>query len=337
MSRGILGNPLIGNILNKSSHPLSTTSKRYRNNLGEAALAGGMGFSSSIRRITKPALQGLQNFCQRGPSDRSEEEKILTELKRQLRCEIQRRKAAERRLEVRHKQFNHLLEDSRRMQSELQHLSHKILQAQEEERKHLSRELHDEIAQTLTVISLELANLQSTAVRDKTLCQKIKDTQILLQNSAQLVHRFARDLRPPLLDDIGLIPAVQSFVKNFSQRMRVSVRFNACPEVEQVSHNKRIVLYRVMQAALTNVGVHAEAKKAEVNIKKMPHAISMEIRDNGKSFCVDQVLDSKRNHRLGLVGMRERIEMVGGQFRVVSRPNYGTAIWCQIPLEDSVS
>ena len=104
------------------------------------------------------------------------------------------------------------------------------------------------------------------------------------------------------------------------------------PAVEQLDSDKRTVLYRVAQEALTNVARHAQASRVEVKIQKLDGAVCMTIKDNGKCFQVERVLHAKRNKRLGLLGMRERVEMVGGNFAVESAPGKGTTILAQIPL-----
>jgi signal transduction histidine kinase len=102
--------------------------------------------------------------------------------------------------------------------------------------------------------------------------------------------------------------------------------------IEQLNIDKRTVLYRVANEALNNVSRHAQASLAEVSIEKLPESISMKIKDNGKSFDVESVLHANRGRRLGLLGMRERLEMVGGNFLVESEPGKGTVVWAQFPV-----
>jgi len=147
-----------------------------------------------------------------------------------------------------------------------------------------------------------------------------------------IVHRFARDLRPTLLDDLGLIPALHSYMKVFTKRTGVPVHFKVFPGVERLNSVKRTVLYRVAQAALTNVAQHAQANLVDVDIQKNHRFIHMQIKDNGKSFHVERVLFAKKNKRLGLLGMSERVEMVGGSFKVESVKGTGTTIGAHIPL-----
>jgi signal transduction histidine kinase len=226
-----------------------------------------------------------------------------------------------------------LLERSRLLQDQLRHLSRQILQAQEEERKEISRELHDDIAQTLTGISVHLEALSREATANtQGLKHKITRTQHLVAKSVNIVHRFARELRPTLLDDLGLIPAIHSYLRDFTKRTGLRVGFTAFAGVEQLSGIKRTVLYRVTQAALTNAAQHSHASRVNVTLRKLSGMVHMEIRDNGKGFDVERVLFARARNRLGLIGMRERVEMVGGTFTVESRPGAGTRLCAEIPF-----
>lgn len=257
---------------------------------------------------------------------------------RQLKQEIKQRQVVEKALRKSEQHHSQLLEQSRLLQDQLRNLSHQLLCAQEEERKKISRELHDEIAQTLTGINVRLATLKTeAAINTKGLQKKITSTQQLVEKSVDIVHRFARELRPTVLDDLGLIPALHSFVRSFARRTGLSVHLTAFAEVEKLSGAKRTVLYRIAQEALTNVAKHAQATRVEVSIRKLPDAVCMEVKDNGKSFQVQRVLHAKRNHRLGLLGMRERVEMVGGSFSIESAPGQGTAIRAKLPLANGTA
>lgn len=252
---------------------------------------------------------------------------------RQLKREILRRKGVEESLRNSERHYGRLLEQSQRMQEQLRQLTRQLLLAQEEERKKISRELHDEIAQTLTGINVRLAALKTSATHNtRGLQSKISSAQRMVEKSVDIVHRFARELRPTVLDDLGLIPALHSFVKTFSKQTGIHVRLTIFAGVEKLDNARRTMLYRVAQEALTNVARHAQASLVDVSIDKLVDGISMKIKDDGKSFQVDQVLQAKRNKRLGLLGMRERVEMVGGSFHIESAPGKGTIIRVQIPI-----
>jgi len=252
---------------------------------------------------------------------------------KKLKKEIVERHKAEKALKESEAHYVQLFQRSLHMQEQLRHLSRQLLLAQEEERKRISRELHDEIVQTLVGINVHLASLKVKArVNIKDLMKQISQTQRLVENSVNTVHRFARELRPTVLDDLGLIPALEAFIKDFSKRTSIHVRFTAYAGVEQLNGTKRTVLYRVAQSALSNVDRHAHATAVKVSIRKLRDFIRLEIHDNGKSFEIERVLFAKRHKRLGLLGSRERVEMVGGQFRIESAPTKGTTISAEIPV-----
>jgi two-component system, NarL family, sensor histidine kinase DegS len=161
---------------------------------------------------------------------------------------------------------------------------------------------------------------------------RINVTRKLVTNSVNAVHQFARDLRPSVLDDLGLIPALQAYAKSLMVRKKLKIQLIPDGAVETLSSAKRTVLFRMAQEALTNVARHARATQATVHITNLPNAICMEISDDGRSFRVDKVLRSKTFKRLGLVGMKERIEMVGGTFRLTSVLGQGTTLRAEIPL-----
>jgi signal transduction histidine kinase len=259
----------------------------------------------------------------------------LAKANQELKREVGRRKSVEKALRTSERHQCELLESSRLLQEQLRHLSRELLSAQEEERKRISRELHDQIAQILTGINFRLATLKTeAAVNTKGLRDRIASAQRLVVKSVDIVHRFARDLRPTVLDDLGLVPALHSFVKEFSKRTRIHVSVTVCAAVEKLDGVSRTVLYRVAQEALTNVARHAGASRVDLSVQKIGRTISLKVADNGKSFQVERAFRAKKNRRLGLLGMRERIEMVGGQFEVESAPGQGTTVHARIPASN---
>jgi len=225
-----------------------------------------------------------------------------------------------------------LLKQAQMQQRHLRELSHQILHAQEEERKRISRELHDVIAQTLVGINVHVAALtQDSAGNPKTLQRKIDGLHRVVENSLDIVHRFARQLRPTMLDDLGLIPALQTFMKSFNEDTGVRASLKAFGGIEQATDAVRTVLYRVAQEALTNVARHAKASQAEVTIRCIDGCVHMAITDNGHGFNVDGKSSAKKHQRLGLIGMRERVEMIGGSFSVESAPGHPTIVRVALP------
>jgi PAS domain S-box-containing protein len=301
-------------------------------------------FWADLQASSAACLSGPGKCCRVAVSDisalkRAEEAQRrmaeLTAANQKLRREIVRRQAVETALKKSEEQQRRLLEESRQMQEQLRHLSHRVLQAQEEERKRISRDLHDQVAQALVGINVHLAALtQDTSINSTDLKGKIARTQRLVEKSVNVVHRFARELRPTLLDDLGLIPALHSFMKDFRKRTGIHMRFTTftTAKISELDSAKATVLYRVAQEALANVARHAQASHVQITIKKLPQAIEMEVADDGKGFEVEQVMTLKRHSRLGVVGMRERLQMVGGHYSLNSAPGKGTTIRARIPL-----
>ena len=297
---------------------VSITASPIKNTAGKV-----IGVSKVIRDITE----------RKRADDAQRRLEVLAASNRKLEQEIVRRQVVEKSLKQSEQHSRQLLEQSRQMQEQLRLLSRLLLSAQEEERKKISRELHDVIAQTLTSINLRLSALRKEAVLNtKGIERSIARTQELVEHSVNIVHRFARELRPTVLDDLGLIPALHTFRKSFKEETGIQVSLAAFAAVEQVNGDKRTVLYRVAQEALTNVARHAQASAAEVRIQKLDGTVCLRINDNGKGFPVERVLHTNNNKRLGLLGMRERVEMVNGNFTIESAPGKGTTIRVQIPF-----
>ncbi len=258
---------------------------------------------------------------------------VVAATNRKLESEIARRQVVEQSLKQSEQQQTRLLAQSRSMQEQLRSLSRQVLQAQEDERKRISRELHDVIAQTLTGINIRLAALKKKAgLSPKDFDRDVELAQKLVENSVNIVHQFARELRPAALDDLGLIPALHSFMKNFTAQTGVHAHLTAFAGLEELEASRRTILFRVAQEALTNVSRHAQASRVEVTFQKLADGICMKINDDGKSFNVQHLLQGKGGKRLGLLGMRERLEMVGGRFEIKSTAGEGTTVTAQIPL-----
>ncbi len=252
---------------------------------------------------------------------------------RRLENEVARRVAGQATIRRGREHYQTLFLESQVMQKKLQLLTRQIISAQEEERKEISRELHDHVVQTLVGINVELAALtKGTSEGLHNLKSKIARTQRLVENSVNAVHQFARELRPAVLDDLGLIPALHTYSKSLAARNKIKIHLTAFGGVESMTEKNRTVLFRVAQEALTNVVRHAQATEVRLDITRIPGAVRMEIADNGKSFAVRQTLLAKNRKRLGLLGMQERIEMVGGRLTIESAPGRGTTIRTEIPF-----
>lgn len=230
--------------------------------------------------------------------------------------------------------YQKLFLESRIMQKKLRHVTRQIILAQEEERRRISRELHDEVVQTLVGINVELSALtKGTSAGLHNLKAKIARTQRLVEHSVNAVHRFARDLRPAVLDDLGLIPALHAYSQGLASRKKLKIRMTAFGGVESLGAAARTVLFRVAQEALSNVARHARATTVAISIARTNGLIRLEITDNGRSFPVHQVMLARSRKRLGLLGMQERVEMVGGQLTIESAPGRGTTVRADLPFK----
>jgi PAS domain S-box-containing protein len=258
---------------------------------------------------------------------------VLAAANAKLVAEVSHRKTVEQSLTQSRQQQARLLAEAQGLQQQLRHLSRSVMRAQEEERRLISRELHDVIAQMLTGINLRLGNLGLQAgICPADLKRTIAETQELVARSVETVHEFARELRPSVLDDLGLIPALTTYLKSFAARTGTRARLTACKEADLLSVPHRTALFRVAQEALTNVGRHASAVNVEVRLQQEPGGFSLHVVDDGRAFPVDRMLQSTRGQRLGLLGMRERLEMVGGRLHIQSKPGIGTTVIAHIPL-----
>ncbi|MEI6178116.1 MAG: PAS domain-containing sensor histidine kinase, partial [Verrucomicrobiota bacterium] len=261
---------------------------------------------------------------------------VLTASNLKLKREIIHRQEVERNLKKSEQEQGQLLKRTRLQQRQLRSLTHQMLHAQEEERKRISRELHDVIAQSLVGINMHLVGLaHGGADNPAGLQRRIARTRRLVENAVDIVHRFARELRPTMLDDLGLIPALQTFMKDFMEGTGIRASLKAFAGIERLPASVRTVLYRVAQEALANVARHSKASEVEVCIRCPDDLICMEIKDNGQGFDVDGASRARKNKRLGLLGMKERVEMIGGLFQVESTPGHHTTVRVEVSNKKS--
>jgi PAS domain S-box-containing protein len=246
--------------------------------------------------------------------------------------DIRERMAAEKALRESREHYIRLFEESKAMQESLRKLSSKVLTVQEEERKHISRELHDEIGQALTAVNVSIAMLRTHAGGDEEFRKKVDQAQRLLEQSMDHVHRFARELRPSMLDHLGPYAALKNYVKSFAERTGIKAEVESTAQLDQLDNQQGTVLYRVAQESLTNVFKHAHATRVKIRFHQLPSAVCMEVSDNGRSFVPPEGPDGKARQPLGLLGMQERVRLVNGEFAIESIPKRGTTVRVQIPI-----
>lgn len=254
-------------------------------------------------------------------------------INRRLRLEIKERARTEAALRQSEKHYRKLFRQAQLMQEDLRQLSDEILHVQEEERTRISRELHDEVGQALTALNVNLAMLTNPAGRSPGNFEaRIAGVQALLEQTMGTVHNFARELRPAMLDELGLLPALRSYLKDFQERTRIHASFDAGPHLEELDDGQKTTLFRVAQESLTNITKHAQASQVTVAIRRRNGNVRMEIRDNGKGFAMEPQMAAKRKKRLGVLGMQERVRLVNGHLGLHSQPGKGTVVHVLIPL-----
>lgn len=250
---------------------------------------------------------------------------------RHLEEEIVRRHAEEMLLKKNEMRAFQSLREAQALQEQLRQMAHQLLMVEENQRKQISRELHDKICQLLVGINMHLTLFAKTAASDpKGIRRTLVPLRRLVVSGVKIVHRFARDLRPSALDDLGLIPALRAYIADFPKRKGREIQLSAFPGVDVLNNDKRTVLYRVVQEALVNAAKHARATVIKVSVLKAPDGVCLEITDNGRGFDMNRHCSESGIKRLGMVGMRERVEMVGGCLVVESAPGRGTTVRAMI-------
>jgi signal transduction histidine kinase len=210
-------------------------------------------------------------------------------------------------------------------EQELRRLSNQLVRVQEEERKTISRELHDEVGQILTGLRMELGTL-SHYHPDEEFRQRLESVKRLAEEALRSVRNLALLVRPSMLDDLGLEPALQWQAKEFSRRCGIPVSLNIDGKLDNLPEASRLCLYRAIQEAMTNCGKHAGASHVTVVVKQDEARVIASVHDDGKGF--DALL---KTHGLGLLGMTERVRALQGSMSVSSEPGSGTEIRLELP------
>jgi signal transduction histidine kinase len=219
-------------------------------------------------------------------------------------------------------------------QRELRRLSSRLLKALEDERGRISRELHDEIGQALTAISINVAEIEKRLPPEhKAVRARLAETGALAQQTSERISALALDLRPSLLDDLGLVSALRWYVSRYAERSGIQVQMETVDLEGRLDLEVETALYRVVQEALTNVARHAHATNVRLRLERKASSIAATIEDNGQGFDTRELAGRKASERgVGLLGMRERISLLGGDFDIASVEGGGTALSVEIPL-----
>jgi len=213
-------------------------------------------------------------------------------------------------------------------QSELKELSARLVDAQEQERRAISRELHDEVGQSLSALLMELGNLGAVAPVDAELRRHLDSIRKLAESSVSVVRNMALLLRPSMLDDLGLVPALQWQARETSKRTGMAVTVDAGTVADDLPEEHKTCVYRVVQEALNNSAHHAFARNVRIQVVQQNGCIRLNVQDDGRGF------DAAHVRGLGLLGMEERVTHLGGRFQVQSDPGRGTGLQIEIPLAE---
>ncbi|MGZ6123362.1 MAG: MHYT domain-containing protein [Myxococcales bacterium] len=218
-------------------------------------------------------------------------------------------------------------------QEMLSSFSHRLIAAQEAERQRVARELHDEIGQSLTAIRLDLDAMKHAA-RDPLLATRLSESIKMVDHALEEVRELSLDLRPPLLDEVGLVAALRSFVDREARRAGLNAVVLAEPQDIRLHPELETACFRIAQEALTNVVRHAGARNVRLELARTDKELHLRIVDDGKGFDVEA---KGRPGGLGLLGMRERALIAGGAIQIRSDPGRGTEVHVRFPLDGSAS
>jgi signal transduction histidine kinase len=219
-------------------------------------------------------------------------------------------------------------EDVEEARRELQKLSDRLVTAQEEERRNLSRELHDGIGQTMSAMLVELGRAQA-APDSESRNERLTSVRRMAEANVGMVRNMALLLRPSMLDDLGLVAALRWQAREVARRSGLSVKMVADEIAEDLPDSHRTCLYRVVQEALNNCARHAQATQVRVVVRQDRDGVSVTVQDDGIGF------EPGREKGMGLLGMEERVERLGGLFSIESQPGNGTVLCVRFPLADS--
>jgi len=258
---------------------------------------------------------------QRGAQDYLVKDKVDGELlKRSIRYAIERKKSEE--------EHERLIEQRVR--------SSAIIEAQENERRRISRELHDGLGQLLSAAKLnfgmiDFVNNQDEAKKDEIL----KQIDSIISKAIVEARRIAHDLRPATLDDFGLIPALRILCQEFSKLTGIKVKFQVSQLVDRINPKAEIAIYRIIQEAFNNIIKYAQATEVSLDLIRNDNKVFVKVTDNGKGFDQEEISKNRKtiSSGFGLLNMRERAELVGGVFKIHSKPGKGTTVEIEINLD----
>ncbi|HEX8032414.1 MAG TPA: ATP-binding protein [Ktedonobacterales bacterium] len=242
--------------------------------------------------------------------------------------------------------LNQILDEVQGYEEQMRALSGRVIYAQEEERQRIARELHDDTGQLLTLLLIRLKLLESQPGAEA-LEDQIAELRGLVSGAIDRVRQLALNLRPPSLDQLGLLPALRSLVSTYTTNTHIAVKLDLPREPVRLSPERTIAVYRIAQEALTNIAKHAGAHSVMMGVQVVGDMLELQVRDDGRGF--DPVALTRPAQRasgggasgyaeaagpgVGLFGMEERARLAGGTLRIQSRPEHGTFVHLTVPMD----
>ena len=212
---------------------------------------------------------------------------------------------------------------------QLQALSRRLVRVQEAERHYIARELHDEAGQSIASLKVGLSLLERNSKNPAEVVSRSLELRNVADDVMENLHRLSSALRPPSLDHLGLVPAMQNLADTVGKQNNLAIRFSLKNDVVRFTDEAETAIYRILQEALTNVVRHAHATRVDIIVESQDGKMCVIIEDNGIGF--DPTI-SRLNH-LGLIGMNERALMLGGAIKFITPPNGGTRIILEVPCQ----
>lgn len=285
--------------------------------------AGGnvLGFIKVTRDMTERHEQEVSLQVAKAKLEFNNEQRaaVLGKVNFELREEIAERKRVE--------------EELRKSLGQLRALAARIQVVREEERTMIAREMHDELGQACTAIKMDLASIRrKTTPRQNQVRDRVDSSIELVDRMIFMVRRIASELRPRTLDDLGLIAALEWQAQEFEARTGIRSQISLPEEPLSLDPERATAIFRIFQESLTNVARHAEATQVDASLERHGDQLTFVIRDNGKGFDVEQ---ARLRRSLGLVGMRERALLLGGEIKIEASPGSGTILTLKIPLPET--
>jgi len=215
----------------------------------------------------------------------------------------------------------------------LRHLSARLLQMQDEERRRIARELHDSVGQTLAALSMNLTTVRADIERLKKTAGTLADSEALVEEMTKEVRTISHLLHPPLLDEAGLASALRWYIEGFAQRSKIQVDLELPEDFDRLSQESETTIFRMVQEALTNIHRHSGSKLAKVRISRSESDVRVEVEDRGKGMTIakQEELASIGTPGVGIRGMRERMRQLGGNLEIKSNGE-GTTVVAHLPL-----